>query len=92
MIEESAKKVLRLEAKAISDLIGRIDRTFVRAVELLDSCRGRTVVTGMGKSGLIGKKIAATMASTGTPAFFLHPAEGVHGDLGMVSRGDIVMA
>ncbi len=92
MIEESAKRVLRLEAKAISDLIGRIDQAFVRAVELLDSCRGRTIVTGMGKSGLIGKKIAATLASTGTPAFFLHPAEGVHGDLGMVSRGDIVMA
>lgn len=92
MIEESGKKVLRIEAKAIEGLIGRIDQAFVRAVELLDSCRGRTVVTGMGKSGLIGKKIAATLASTGAPAFFLHPAEGVHGDLGMVSRGDIVMA
>jgi arabinose-5-phosphate isomerase len=89
---ESAQKVLRLEAAAISELTSRIDRNFVRAVELLYACEGRTVVTGMGKSGLIGRKIAATLASTGTPAFFLHPAEGVHGDLGMVSRGDLVVA
>ena len=92
MIEETAKKVLRLEAEAISELVTRIDQRFVRAVEFLASCKGRAVVTGMGKSGLIGKKIAATLASTGTPSFFLHPAEGVHGDLGMVSRGDIVLA
>jgi arabinose-5-phosphate isomerase len=91
MIEETAKKVLRLEAQAIQELIGRIDRNFVQAIQLLQDCKGRVVVTGMGKSGLIGKKIAATMASTGTPAFFLHPAEGVHGDLGMVSRGDAVI-
>ncbi|MEK6683599.1 MAG: KpsF/GutQ family sugar-phosphate isomerase [Nitrospirota bacterium] len=91
MIEETARKVLRLEAQAIQELIGRIDRNFVRAIELLHDCKGRVVVTGMGKSGLIGKKIAATLASTGTPAFFLHPAEGVHGDLGMVSRGDAVI-
>jgi len=88
MIEETAKKVLRLEAQAIQDLIARIDRNFSEAVRILHQCEGRVVVTGMGKSGLIGKKIAATLASTGTPAFFLHPAEGVHGDLGMVSRGD----
>ncbi len=91
MIEETAKKVLRLEARAIETLIGRIDQTFTKAIGLLHDCKGRVVVTGMGKSGLIGKKIAATMASTGTPAFFLHPAEGVHGDLGMVSRGDAVI-
>lgn len=91
MIEETAKKVLRLEARAIEALIGRIDQTFTKAIGLLHNCKGRVVVTGMGKSGLIGKKIAATMASTGTPAFFLHPAEGVHGDLGMVSRGDAVI-
>lgn len=91
MIEETARKVLRIEAQAIQDLIGRIDRTFSRAVGLLESCKGRVVITGMGKSGLIGKKIAATLASTGTPAFFLHPAEGVHGDLGMVSKGDVVV-
>ncbi|MBI3811143.1 MAG: KpsF/GutQ family sugar-phosphate isomerase [Nitrospirae bacterium] len=91
MIEETAKKVLRLEARAIEELIGRIDQTFTKAIGILQNSKGRVVVTGMGKSGLIGKKIAATMASTGTPAFFLHPAEGVHGDLGMVSRGDVVI-
>jgi len=91
MLEETARKVLRLEAQAIQDLIGRIDRNFSHAVTMLQSCKGRVVITGMGKSGLIGKKIAATLASTGTPAFFLHPAEGVHGDLGMVSKGDVVI-
>ena len=91
MIEETARRVLRLEAQAILELVGRIDRTFTQAIEILHGCTGRVVVTGMGKSGLIGKKIAATLASTGTPAFFLHPAEGVHGDLGMVSRGDAVI-
>jgi arabinose-5-phosphate isomerase len=91
MIEETARRVLRLEAQAIQDLIGRIGKEFARAVGLLHDCNGRVVVTGMGKSGLIGKKISATLASTGTPAFFLHPAEGVHGDLGMVSRGDAVI-
>ena len=91
MIKETAKEVLRIEADAIRDLIGRINDQFVQAIELLAGCQGRTVVTGMGKSGLIGKKIAATLASTGTPALFLHPAEGVHGDLGMVSRSDVVM-
>ena len=91
MIKETAKEVLRIEADAIRDLIGRINDQFVQAIELLAACQGRTVVTGMGKSGLIGKKIAATLASTGTPALFLHPAEGIHGDLGMVSRSDVVM-
>ncbi|MCL6640675.1 MAG: KpsF/GutQ family sugar-phosphate isomerase [Candidatus Rokubacteria bacterium] len=87
-----AERVLRLEAEAILGLISKLDERFDRAVELLHGCRGRVIVTGMGKSGLIGRKIAATLASTGTPAYFLHPAEGVHGDLGMVARGDVVLA
>ncbi|PYV39589.1 MAG: D-arabinose 5-phosphate isomerase, partial [Acidobacteria bacterium] len=92
MISESAKRVLRIEAEAITDLIHRIDSRFERAVEALYSCSGRVVVTGMGKSGIICKKIAATLASTGTPALFLHPAEAIHGDLGMIVPGDIVLA
>jgi arabinose-5-phosphate isomerase len=92
MIIDNAKKVLRVEAQAILDLVGRIDERFVQAVDILHDCQGRVVVTGMGKSGIIGKKIAATLASTGTPAFYLHPAEGIHGDLGMLSRGDVVIA
>lgn len=89
---EKAKQVLRIEAEAISRLIDRVDQNFERAVDLIMDCAGRVVVTGMGKSGHIGNKIAATLASTGTPALFLHPAEGIHGDLGMVTRGDIVIA
>jgi arabinose-5-phosphate isomerase len=92
MTIEQAKKVLRIEAEAVQALIDRIDEQFVRAVDMIMSCKGRVVVTGMGKSGLIGKKIAATLASTGTPALYLHPAEGIHGDLGMVTRGDTVIA
>ncbi|TAK09425.1 MAG: KpsF/GutQ family sugar-phosphate isomerase [Candidatus Manganitrophaceae bacterium] len=91
MILEEGKRVLRIEAQAITDLIDRIDGRFVEAVELCYSSKGRVVVIGMGKSGLIGKKIAATLASTGTPAFFLHPAEGIHGDLGMVSKEDVAL-
>ena len=87
-----AERVLRIEADAILGLIPKLDERFERAVELLRGCGGRVIVTGMGKSGLIGRKIAATLASTGTPAHFLHPAEGVHGDLGMVARGDLVLA
>jgi arabinose-5-phosphate isomerase len=87
-----AERVLRLEAEAILGLIPKLDQAFDRAVDLLHGCRGRVIVTGMGKSGIIGRKIAATLASTGTPAYFLHPAEGVHGDLGMVARGDVVLA
>lgn len=87
-----AERVLRMEAEAILALIPRLDERFDRALALLFQCRGRVIVTGMGKSGLIGRKIAATLASTGTPAYFLHPAEGVHGDLGMVARGDVVVA
>lgn len=92
MLLEHAKKVLRIESDAIAELIGRLDERFVQAVELLHGCRGRVVLTGMGKSGFIAQKIAATFASTGTPALYLHPAEGVHGDLGMVVRGDVVLA
>jgi arabinose-5-phosphate isomerase len=80
-----------MEAEAILGLLAKIDDRFDRAVDLLERCAGRVIVTGMGKSGLIGRKIAATLASTGTPAYFLHPAEGVHGDLGMVARGDVVL-
>jgi arabinose-5-phosphate isomerase len=91
-ILEAARKVLRIEAEAVTALNDRINGEFVRAVEMILGCSGRVVITGMGKSGLICQKIAATMASTGTPALFLHPAEGVHGDLGMVARGDVVIA
>lgn len=91
-ILEAARKVLRIEAEAVSALNDRINGEFVRAVEMILACSGRVVVTGMGKSGLICQKIAATMASTGTPALFLHPAEGVHGDLGMIAKGDVVIA
>lgn len=92
MVIEQAKRVLRIESEAVARLIDRVDHNFERAVELILQSKGRVVVTGMGKSGLIGKKIAATLASTGTPALFLHPAEGAHGDLGMVTRGDTVIA
>jgi len=87
-----AERVLRLEADAILGVIPKLDERFDRAVALLHACAGRVIVSGMGKSGLVGRKIAATLASTGTPAFFLHPAEGVHGDIGMVARGDVVLA
>jgi arabinose-5-phosphate isomerase len=87
-----AERVLRLEAESVLALCARLDDRFVAAVEILHDCRGRVIVTGMGKSGLIGRKIAATLASTGTPAYFLHPAEGVHGDLGMLAREDVVLA
>lgn len=87
-----ARDVLRMEAEAVAGLTERVGASFVRACHLILACRGRVVVTGMGKSGMIARKIAATLASTGTPALFLHPAEGVHGDLGMVADGDLVMA
>jgi arabinose-5-phosphate isomerase len=87
-----AERVLRLEAEGILALTRRLDERFVRAVELMHECAGRVIVTGMGKSGIVGRKIAATLASTGTPAYFLHPAEGVHGDIGMVARGDVMLA
>ncbi len=89
---ETAKNVLRVEADAIIALSDRLDGRFERAVEMILACQGRVVITGMGKSGLICQKIASTMASTGTPALFLHPAEGIHGDLGMLMKGDVVIA
>ena len=91
-IIEQAKDILKIEADAVSALIGRIDESFSEAVDLMYTCTGKVIVTGMGKSGLIGKKIAATLASTGTPALFMNPAEGSHGDVGMVSKGDVVLA
>ena len=87
-----ARKVLAVEAAAVSALGERLDARFVRAVELLLACRGKVVVTGMGKSGHVCRKIAATLASTGTPALFLHPGEGAHGDLGVVSSLDVAVA
>ena len=89
---DTARRVLRIEAEALTELLQRIDASFQRAVEMLLACKGRVVVIGMGKSGLIGRKIAATFSSTGTPSVFLHPAEAVHGDLGMLMREDVVMA
>ena len=90
-LRHRAARVLELEAEAILALVPRLDGRFDAAVAALERCRGRVIVTGMGKSGIIARKIAATLASTGTPAHFLHPAEGVHGDLGMVARGDTIM-
>jgi arabinose-5-phosphate isomerase len=87
-----ARKVLETEAAAILALVPRLDGRFDRAVELLHSCRGRVIVTGMGKSGIICRKIAATLTSTGTPAVFLHPAEAIHGDLGIIQSDDVVVA
>src|SRR5204862_2921242 len=87
-----AKKVLQTEADAILALVDRLDERFERAVELLRNCRGRVIVTGMGKSGIICRKIAATLTSTGTPAFFLHPAEATHGDLGVLQADDVILA
>jgi arabinose-5-phosphate isomerase len=89
---ELARKVLRIEAAAILGLVDRIDGDFERAVQLLFECRGRVIVTGMGKSGLICRKIAATLSSTGTSAWFLHPAEAIHGDLGAIRDDDLVLA
>jgi len=89
---ESARRVLTIEAEAIRTLADRLDPSFIKALDILEACRGRVVLTGMGKSGFIARKIAATLASTGSPALFLHPAEGVHGDLGMLVRGDVVVA
>jgi arabinose-5-phosphate isomerase len=89
---ELARKVLKTEAAAVLALVDRLDDRFVNTIALLCACRGRVIVTGMGKSGIIARKIAATFSSTGTPAFFLHPAEAVHGDLGAVQGDDIVIA
>ncbi|WP_303720414.1 SIS domain-containing protein [Malonomonas rubra] len=92
MLIETAKRVLQIEADAVLALQSRLDGGFTEAVKMILACQGKVVVTGMGKSGLICQKIAATMASTGTPTFFLHPAEGIHGDLGMLAKGDVIIA
>ncbi|HXJ45105.1 MAG TPA: KpsF/GutQ family sugar-phosphate isomerase [Candidatus Dormibacteraeota bacterium] len=92
MSQDTARRVLRIEAQAIQDVLARLDATFDRAVDLFFACKGRVVVAGMGKSGIVGKKISATLSSTGTPSFFLHPAEALHGDLGMIARGDAMLA
>jgi arabinose-5-phosphate isomerase len=89
---EEAKRVLRVEAHSILDLAERIDEDFLQAVQILYNCKGRIVLMGMGKSGLVARKIASTFASTGTPAFFIHPAEGVNGDFGMLTKEDVVIA
>ena len=86
-----AREAIAIEASAVQSLAQRIGESFARAVELILACPGRVVVTGMGKSGAVGRKLAATLASTGTPALFLHPAEGLHGDLGMVAAGDVLV-
>jgi arabinose-5-phosphate isomerase len=91
-ILNTARKILRIEARAIASLTRRLGREFLEAVDLACRCEGRVIVTGMGKPGFIGRKIAATMASTGTPSLFLHPAEALHGDLGMVTIRDLVIA
>jgi len=89
---ELARTVLRIEAQAVAALVDRLDEGFLRAVNLLLNCRGRVVVSGVGKSGHVGRKIAATMASTGTPAMFVHASEAAHGDLGMITRSDVLVA
>jgi arabinose-5-phosphate isomerase len=90
-ILDEARKVIEAEAEAVAALAVRLDSSFEQAVRMILASNGRVVVSGMGKSGLVGQKIASTMASTGTPAFFLHPAEGIHGDLGMIMTGDVVI-
>jgi len=92
MIKDKAVETLQIEATAIEHLIPRIDDEFVVAVKKIMNCRGRVVVTGMGKSGHVGRKIAATLSSTGTPSFFMHPAEAYHGDLGMLTENDVLIA
>ena len=91
-METDAQKELQMEAEAILDLIPRVDAHFDAAVDMILACQGHVVMTGMGKSGIIAHKISATLASTGTPSFYLHPAEGFHGDLGMVTADDVVIA
>jgi len=91
MTIDKARRVLEIEAKAIGDLVDRVGEDFQDAVERILDCAGKVIVIGIGKSGLIGRKIAATLASTGTPAFFVHPAEGVHGDVGMIDKQDVAL-
>lgn len=88
----SAKRTLKIEIEALQNLLESLDENFEKAIETILNCEGRVVVTGLGKSGLVGRKISATLASTGTPSFFLHPAEALHGDLGMVKKEDVILA
>src|SRR5262249_10280998 len=88
----TGKRVLRIESEAIAGLIERLDEQFEKAVDLLFACKGRVVVTGLGKSGLIGRKISATFSSTGTPSIFLHAADALHGDLGTLTEDDVMLA
>ncbi|MFB0987865.1 MAG: SIS domain-containing protein, partial [Gammaproteobacteria bacterium] len=88
----SALRTIKIESRAVSELLNRIDADFVKACEIMLACEGRVVVIGMGKSGHIGKKIAATLASTGTAAMYVHPAEASHGDIGMITVQDVVLA
>src|SRR5512140_141563 len=87
-----ARRVIEIEAEAVRAMAATLDERFDAAVEAMKSTKGRVVVTGIGKSGIVAQKIAATLASTGTPAFFLHPSEAIHGDLGMILAGDVVLA
>lgn len=87
-----ARQIIDIEIKGLEDIKAQLNQDFLKAIEIIESCQGRIIITGMGKSGLIGKKIAATLSSTGTPAYFLHPAEGSHGDLGIVMKQDVVIA
>jgi arabinose-5-phosphate isomerase len=89
---DTARRVLKVEAQALNEALAHLDATFGKAVDLLFACKGRVAVTGMGKSGIVARKISATLSSTGTPSFFLHPAEALHGDLGMIARGDVMLA
>ena len=89
---ERARQILEIEKEAISDLSASLDENFEKAIELILATKGRVVITGMGKSGLIGKKISATLSSVGTPSFFIHPVEAIHGDLGMLASGDLLIA
>ena len=92
MIAEEARNVLKIEAQGMLSLVERVGPEFEKAVDMIMEAKGRVILTGMGKSGLVARKISATLSSTGTPSFFLHPAEASHGDLGMVTRNDIVLA
>ena len=92
MPRTTARRVLEIESRAIADLVDRLDESFDQAVKMLAECSGRVIVTGMGKSGIIAQKIAATFSSTGRPAYFVHPAEALHGDLGMIVSGDLLLA
>jgi D-arabinose 5-phosphate isomerase GutQ len=87
-----AAQVLQMESQAVNDQVKLLGEEFIQVVDLILGCTGRVVVTGMGKSGLVGRKLSATLSSTGTPSFFLHPAEAIHGDLGMVTAQDVIIA